>query len=104
MNRPYSYHHKHNRTLYAQSVLLQDNGEKPHIDEDQTTVALRNTTLETHTVISDGNCVINGMKDYDEATSLATFIRVGAVKKKMRAQGLFASDRNNQMRKAQENP
>ena len=30
-------------------------------------------------VISDGNCVINGMKDYDEATSLATFIRVGAI-------------------------
>ena len=31
-------------------------------------------------------------------------VSVGAVKKKMRAQGLFASDRNNQMRKAQENP
>ena len=30
-------------------------------------------------VISDGNCVINGMKDFDEATSLATFIRVGAI-------------------------
>ena len=30
-------------------------------------------------VISDGNGVINGMKDFDEATSLATFIRVGAI-------------------------
>ena len=29
--------------------------------------------------ITDGNCVINGMKNYDEATQLATFIRVGAI-------------------------
>lgn len=29
--------------------------------------------------ITDGNCVINGMDDYAEATELATFIRVGAI-------------------------
>lgn len=31
------------------------------------------------TVISDGNCVINGMGSYEAAEQLATFIRVGAI-------------------------
>ena len=30
-------------------------------------------------VISDGNCVINGMENYEAAEKLATFIRVGAI-------------------------
>ncbi len=30
-------------------------------------------------VISDGNCVINGMSSYEDASNLATFIRVGAI-------------------------
>lgn len=30
-------------------------------------------------VITDGNCVINGMADFEEAKKLATFIRVGAI-------------------------
>ncbi len=30
-------------------------------------------------VISDGNCIIEGMDSYDDANSLATFIRIGAI-------------------------
>lgn len=30
-------------------------------------------------VITDGNCVINGMSSYEEASNIATFIRVGAI-------------------------
>ena len=30
-------------------------------------------------VIKDGNCIINGMSNYEEAERLATFIRVGAI-------------------------
>lgn len=33
--------------------------------------------------ITDGQCVINGMDDFQEATSLATFIRVGAINLKL---------------------
>ena len=33
--------------------------------------------------ITDGNCVINGMSDYEEAENLATFIRVGAINLKL---------------------
>ena len=33
--------------------------------------------------ITDGNCVINGMSDYEEAANLATFIRVGAINLKL---------------------
>lgn len=33
--------------------------------------------------ITDGNCVINGMSDYEEAQNLATFIRVGAINLKL---------------------
>ena len=33
--------------------------------------------------ITDGNCVINGMDDYEEAENLATFIRVGAINLKL---------------------
>ena len=33
--------------------------------------------------ITDGNCVINGMADYEEAKQLATFIRVGAINLKL---------------------
>lgn len=33
--------------------------------------------------ITDGHCVINGMDDFQEATSLATFIRVGAINLKL---------------------
>ena len=33
--------------------------------------------------ITDGNCVINGMSDFQEAENLATFIRVGAINLKL---------------------
>ena len=33
--------------------------------------------------ITDGNCVINGMSDFEEAENLATFIRVGAINLKL---------------------
>lgn len=33
--------------------------------------------------ITDGNCVINGMKEYEAAEKLATFIRVGAINLKL---------------------
>lgn len=34
---------------------------------------------EVQSAITDGNCVINGMADFEEAKKLATFIRVGAI-------------------------
>ena len=32
-----------------------------------------------NTVITDGNCIIEGMKDYDEAENLASYIRIGGL-------------------------
>lgn len=37
-----------------------------------------------NTVISDGNCIIEGMGSFEEASKLATFIRVGAINLQLR--------------------